>query len=98
MAINLPAELEQSVDQLAARHGFTKDDFIRDAVEQRVAQYEEEPELTEAQLAHLDEGVAQLRRGEFVPGEVIEAKLEKLLEELEARAKIEEQSASVATR
>ncbi len=98
MAIHIPEELEQSVQQLADRLGFAKDDFVRDAVAQRLAEYEEEPVLTEAQIARMRESIAQLDRGEYVTSEEVEAKFNVLFEELEARAKREEQSPAVTSR
>ncbi len=69
--IQIPAELEQSVQQLADRLGFAKEDFVRDAIEQRLAEYDEEPVLTEAQIAHMHESIAQLDRGEALDGEQV---------------------------
>ena len=85
MAILIPADLEQSVQQLAGRHGFAKEDFVRDAIEQRLAEYEEEPVLTEAQLARMKESIAQLDRGEYVTSEQVEAKFSKWRSERAAR-------------
>ena len=83
--IHIPDEIDHSVQRLAERLGVAKDDFVRDAVTQRLAEYDEEPELTEAQIARMRESIAQLDRGEGIPGEVVMAKLQAWIDKAEGR-------------
>ena len=78
--IQIPDEIDRIFEQAAERIGRPKDDFIRDLLTRQAEEYaESEPELTPAQLAHLDRGVAQLRRGEKIPGEQALAKIDRWL-------------------
>ncbi len=83
-AIQIPDELDRSLQQAAKLLGCPKDDLIREALE--TIAYRSDSELTEGEIAHLNEGVAQLKRGEKIPSEAVDQWFNELFERLEARA------------
>jgi predicted transcriptional regulator len=77
-AFQIPEHIDNQLNELAAATGQSKDDLILEALAHRFDLQQEDhsmklSEFTPGQLERMDRSVEQLRRGEFVSGEEIEA-------------------------
>ena len=55
LAVNLPADLEQRLDELARKTGRSKNDYVRDAINEHLDDLED-LQLAEERLRELQEG------------------------------------------
>ena len=84
--IQIPDELALQIEEGAQRAGESRDAFLREAVLLRLEDLKDcEPEFTDLQIAHLTEGVAQLRRGEKISSEDVDVWFAQLFQKLDAR-------------
>jgi plasmid stability protein len=84
--IQIPDSLEMALEEAAHRAGLSKNELAQEILS---AHLEDESlplsALTEAQLARLDESVAQLGRGERISSEQIDLKFKAFFEKLATR-------------
>lgn len=84
--VSIPDELDAGLAQAASRDGRTKQDLLCAVIachleEDLAANFQ----LTDQQMTRMKLSIAQAERGEGVPGEVVLAKLEAVIVELESR-------------
>jgi len=77
-AFQIPEHIDQQLNQIAAATGQSKDDLILEALTDRFGLQLEDrslalSEFTAGQLERMDLSVAQIRRGEVIGSEEIEA-------------------------
>ena len=84
--VQIPDELDTVLQEAAQRHGRTKDELAEEILLAHLAD-ESLPlsAFTEVQLERLIHGVEQVKRGELIPGEVIDAKFEVFFAKLSSR-------------
>lgn len=82
--ITISEQAASTLASAAQSRGCTQEELASMLIEEALGQ-NEEISLTNDQIARLKLGIDQIGRGETVPGEVVMAKLDALIEELEAR-------------
>jgi predicted transcriptional regulator len=79
MEVKLPPELQAKLDSIAAQQGRDSASLVHEAVERLIG-------YDEWCMRQVEEGLAQIERGEVLPHDEVAARMEKLIAEKQRRS------------